>query len=218
MKNLAQKWLTEKERESIRTAVQDAEKTTSGEIVCMVQSASYHYPMADVLGGAAMALPAALVLTAYAGGLFWLGDQNLWLFLGLFAVLFMFFHALTRQIPAVKRCFISRREIDEEVNEAAIKAFFGHRLYQTRESNGVLLFISVFERRAWILADQGINPKVEQGQWDHIITGITTGIRSNRPAGAICKAVRDIGKILEAHFPAEPDDVNELDDVIVSGD
>ena len=50
MKNLAQKFLSEQEREQINAAVQAAENITSGEIVCMIQSASYHYPMANVIG------------------------------------------------------------------------------------------------------------------------------------------------------------------------
>ena len=216
MKDLAQKLLSEKDRKQIDAAVQTAEKTTSGEIVCMIQSASYHYPMANVLGGATLALPLALALTPYIGGLLWLGDQNMWLFLGLFTALFTAFYLIVQRIPEIKRRFISKREIDEEVHEAAVNAFFHNRLYGTERSNGVLLFISAFEHKVWVLADHGIDTMVAQQEWNDIVAGITEGIKKDRAAEVICRAIQDIGKMLEQHFPAKPDDVNELDDLIVS--
>ena len=62
MKNLAEKFLNKEERQRIRAAVSEAEKNTSGEIVPMIVPASYHYPMADVLGGASLALPVAILV------------------------------------------------------------------------------------------------------------------------------------------------------------
>jgi putative membrane protein len=218
MKDLAQKWLSEKDRKQIDATVQTAEKRTSGEIVCLIQSASYHYPMADLLGGVTLALPLALVVTPYGGKLLWLGDQNMWLFLGIFAALFAVSYFLVRHIPGIKRRFISTREIDEEVHEAAVNAFFHNRLYRTKESNGVLLFISVFEHRVWVLADHGIDAKVDQQEWDKIVAGVTDGIKQNQAVEAICRAIREIGKMLETHFPVNPNDIDELENLIVTED
>jgi putative membrane protein len=218
MKSLAQKFLTDKDRKQVRAAVQTAEKNTSGEIVCMVQSDSYHYPVADILAGVTLAMPVALVLTPYLGGMFWLGSQNMWLFITLFAVVFLASHFIVKRLPGLKRRFISQREIDEEVHEAAVGAFYQNKLYRTKRANGVLLFISVFEHRVWILADDGIDAKVGQQTWTDIVTRVTTGINRHHPAEAICTAIREIGEILQAHFPADPDDVNELEDVLVSND
>ena len=68
MRDLAKQFLTEQEQQRINAAVEAAEKTTSGEIVCLVESASYRYPMANVLGGTVLALPLSLVLTPLIGG------------------------------------------------------------------------------------------------------------------------------------------------------
>jgi putative membrane protein len=102
----------------------------------------------------------------------------MWLFLGLFALCFALFHWVVERLPALKRRFISRREIDEEVEEAAINAFFRQGLYRTRDANGVLLFISVFEHKVWLLADRGIHEKVPQAEWDALVA---------KPSGAFVR-------------------------------
>ena len=79
----------------------------------------------------------------------------------------------------------------------------------------MLVLISVFERRVWVLADRGINAKVKEGQWDEIVKMITDGIRQKRAADAICAAVEKIEALLAAHFPVKPDDTDELQNVIV---
>ena len=157
IKNLAKHFLTDNERARVTAAVKEAEKRTAGEIVVMIISASYHYPMANVFGAAVFAFPLALIFTTLTGQWLWIGGQNMWLFLGFLAVFFILFHAIIKRTLWLKRCFISEREFKEEVEEAAITQFFNRGLYRTRDETGVLVLISVFEHKVWILADQGIN-------------------------------------------------------------
>lgn len=215
MRDMAKRFLSDTQREKVITAVKAAEKLTSGEIVPMVVSASYRYPMADVIGGAAFALPISLILTPLVGGWLWLGTQNIWLFLGFFAVLFIVFHEIVKRTSWLKRWFISQREIDEEVEEAAVTSFFTEGLYRSRDETGVLVFISVFEHKVWILADRGINEKVPEGQWNDIVAIIVDGIKQKRQTESICEAVEKIGTILQEHFPIKPDDTDELKNLIV---
>jgi putative membrane protein len=139
----------------------------------------------------------------------------MWLFLGFLTVFFILFHEVIKRTPWLKRFFISQREIDDEVEEAAVTQFFDQGLYRTRDETGVLVLISVFERRVWILADRGINAKVDAGQWDDIVKIITDGIRQKRPAHAICTAVEKIGQLLKTHFPIKPDDTDEFKNLII---
>jgi putative membrane protein len=215
MKDLAQKLLNEKEKAQVEAAAQAAEKRTSGEIVCMIVSSSYHYPMSNVIGATALALPLALILTPLAGAWLWLGTQNMWLFLGIFTILFIGGYFAVKHSSALKRVFVSRKEMDIEVEEAAVTHFFQHGLYRTREKNGILLFISVFEHKVWILADQGINEKVPEGHWDAIVSRLTEGIRRRQTAAAICRAINTIGEELKQHFPARSDDTDELQNLII---
>jgi putative membrane protein len=215
MKDLTRKFLNEADRDAIAAAVEAAEMQTAGEIVPMVVSASYHYPMADVIGATTLALPAALVLTPLLGGWLWIGNWNLWLFLGLFTLLFLAGQMLLRRWAALKRLFIAKREIDEEVEEAAVTSFFKKGVHRTRDETGVLIFVSLFEHRVWVLADRGINRKVAQDQWDAIVADILQGVRQHQAGRAIAEAVDQIGRLLAEHFPRRDDDQDELSNLIV---
>jgi putative membrane protein len=215
MKDLAKQFLTDNERTRVTAAVKEAEKLTAGEIVVMIISASYHYPMANVIGAAVFTFPLALIFTTLTGEWLWIGGQNMWLFLGFLSVFFILFHEIIKRIPWLKRFFISRKEIDDEVEEAAITNFFDQGLYRTRDQTGVLVLISVFERRVWVLADRGINANVSESQWNDIVKMITDGIKQKRPADAICEAVEKIGELLKTHFPIKPDDTDELKNLII---
>ncbi|MBW1912444.1 MAG: hypothetical protein JRI43_04605 [Deltaproteobacteria bacterium] len=216
MKKLTKNFLSDADREKIIDAVKNSEQLTSGEIVPMVVSASYHYPMSNVIGGIAFALPLSLILTYIIGGWLWIGTQNMWLFLGIMTILFIAFHQIVKLVLPLKRLFISRREIDEEVEEAALTGFFNKGLYRTRDETGILIFISVFEHRAWILADRGINES--KGYWDEIVNIIVDGIKQKNQAEAICRAVKKVGELLQEHFPIKSDDRDELKNLIVEGD
>jgi putative membrane protein len=130
-------------------------------------------------------------------------------------IFFIIFHEVVKRAPRLKRRLISKREFDEEVEEAAVAAFFNQGLYRTREETGVLVFISVFEQKVWVLSDRGIDAKVEEGQWDQIVRIIIAGIKRGRQADSICEAVANIGEILETHFPVKPDDTDELQNLII---
>lgn len=215
MTSLAQQFLSDEDRKKIIQAVRDAEQKTAGEIIPMVVSRSYSYPMADVIGGAVFAVPAALILSHFIGSWLWIGSRNSWLFLGILVLCFIIFYQCCKHIPWLKRLFISQREIDEEVEEAATIHFFREGLSRTRDENGILIFISVFEHRVWILADRGINRKVAKEQWDFIVRIITDGIKQKNQAEAICRAVKEAGQLLRDHFPIRPDDRNEIENLII---
>lgn len=216
MMNLAKKFLSETEKEKILAAVKIAEGKSAGEIVPLVVSASYSYPMADVTGAAALAFLPAILLTPVVGGFFWLGSQNMWAFIGLFIGFFWIFHEIVKRVAWLKRIFISKKEIEQEVKEAAVTRFFEKGLYRTRDETGVLVYISVLERKVWVLADQGINARVPQSRWDSIVAGIVSGIKEGSSGAAICDAVLEAGDILGAHFPRKKDDINELPNLIVT--
>lgn len=216
MKNLAQRFLSAEEQARIMAAVKAAEQQTTGEIVPMVMSASYHYPVADLLGAAALALPAAVGLTSVVGKWLWAGPQNMWIFMGLFALCFACGRILVQRCLPLKRLFISQRELEDEVREAATTSFFEHGLHRTRAETGVLIFISLFEHKVWVLADRGINIKVPQKQWAEIVNIIVQGIRRKRQADAICEAIGRAGVLLQTHFPITPGDADELPDLIVA--
>ncbi len=218
MQSLAHRFLTAAERERVTRCVREVEKGTSAEIVPLVRSSSYHYPAAVLFGALLASLLIASAATA-ADALFkpWgaLSLVDMWVFPAVFAVAFLVAYPLMRGIPALKRLFISHAEITEEVEEAALTAFYRHRLAETRDRTGILLFVSVYERRAVVLADKGINLKVSQDHWRQVVDLIVQGIRDGRPAEGLCEAVTRCGQIVSAQFPIRAGDKDELRNLIV---
>ena len=215
MQTLAQQFLTKVEQDTISDIVQQMEQQTSGEIVPMVVSASHSYPAAIICGATALALPVSLLLMPVVSSFFWLGSQNVWVFIALFVALYGILHGLVHRFAWLKRLFLSRSQVEAEVQEAALASFFTEKLYKTKDANGILIFISVLERKVWVLADAGINARIDPRQWQGIIDLITQGIKEKRQCQALCQAIVQIGDLLKAHFPHQKDDIDELHNIIV---
>jgi putative membrane protein len=171
--------------------------------------------MAGLLGSATISLPVAVVLTRTVGPLVWAGPHDLWVFLGILFPLFFLFREIVMRLPRLKRFFVSEKEMDLEVREAATICFFSKGLHRTREETGILIYLSVFEGKVWVLGDRGVNAAVPPGFWQEVVDQVVTGIKEGRPAAAICAAVGRIRGVLAEKFPAAPGDTNELQNLIV---
>jgi putative membrane protein len=215
MRDLIERFISKADQHKIESCVREAESRTRGEIVVMVVPGSYHYPMANLLGAASFSLPVAIALTPEVGGLFWAGPWNLWAFLAVLIPLILIFHQVVKRVHLLKRWFISGKEMEDEVREAAYIQFFRKGLYRTVEETGVLIYISVFERRVWVLGDRGINAVIPEAQWQRAVATIVQAIQERRQAEGICQAVREVGKILRDKFPIKSSDQDELQNLIV---
>ncbi|TYO97100.1 putative membrane protein [Geothermobacter ehrlichii] len=205
----ASTFFSEEERRRIEQAVRQVEERTSGEIVPLIVDASYDYPRAELIGAGCFSLASALFAC-------WLiASESIWIFLPFWAAFFAAFWLLIRRVPALKRRLIPPAEIDAEVEEKALVSFLQYGLHQTRDRTGVLILISLFERRVHILADKGINEKVPPGTWDELVHSITAGIRGGTACQALCDAIHRCGELLEKDFPRREDDADELPNLIV---
>jgi len=204
----AQSIFSEDEKHHIEAAVRAAELRTSGEIVPLVVDESFSYPRAEIVGGGCFALGLG-TLAAWA-----FGHSSVWAFLPVFLLAYLPLRLLVRTLPGLKRAFIHPAEIAYEVEEKARIAFFEHGLYRTRDATGVLILISLFERRVRVLADTGISAVVPQQEWDGIVATIVAGLRGGNPCDALCSAIARCGDLLSERFPRKADDVDELPNLI----
>ena len=215
MKTLGQSFLTPDEQRRVTDTVRTAEKRTSGEIVPMIVSASHSYPMAPVTGGVFFALPMGLLSARLVGASLWLGTDSMWIFVAFFILYYLAASRIIDRFPRLKRLFLSPGRTDLAVQEGAKAAFFGEALYQTRDANGILLYISVLEHRVWLHGDRGINERIDPATWQEIVDSVVRGIKQNRRCDAICDAISRIGSMLEEHFPYPKDDTDELHNLII---
>lgn len=218
MKGLAGRFLTTADRERVTRCVQEVEKSTSAEIVPLVRSESDAYPAAALRGALVASMLVAAAATA-ADAFFkpWgsLSLFDLWVFPGVFVACFLLVYGLARGVAGLKRVFVSRAEMAEEVEQAALSAFHRHGLGKTRDRTGILLFVSVFERRVVVLADEGINAKVTQDTWQQVVELVLQGIREGRAADGLCEAIDRCGKLVAEGFPIRAGDTDELRNLIV---
>jgi putative membrane protein len=200
--------LSEKDKEIIAEAVKRAELTTSGEIVFALTSSSGTYHDATLQG--------ALVGTVLATGICLAlpVPQTIGLVLWTEIIAFALFYSLLPHLH-LRRWLIPARQLDERVHEAAFHEFYASGLYRTRDSNGVLIYLSLFERRVVVLGDKGIHEKLVDQHWENVRDKIIQGIRHGEARKGICAAVECCGKALAQHFPRRPDDVNELPDEVI---
>ena len=205
----AANFFTEAEQDRIQQSVLAAEAKTAGEIVPMIVTSSARYTEIELLG-----LVTGLFLGVVAEW-FWSdpwGSEylNLWPILGALAGF------LIAKIPLVKRLATPRSRQVEAVHRLALASFSEHGLHYTREHTGILILVSLLEHRVEVLADRGINAKVERDTWQEIVGILTMGIKSGKAADAFCKAIERCGEILATHFPRAEDDKNELPNRLVT--
>lgn len=201
-------FFSEAEKETIRRAVAGAEQLSSGEIATMVVPESDRYREAELLG----ALLVAGLLAVIAAVI--LRHVTIWSYIPLVCLLFFPTLVLFRRFPRLKLPFAGTRRQAEAVRERAMAAFFEKGLHRTKGETGILIFISLLERKVWILGDRGINQKIAPEYWLSLATELANGIRSGRAAEALCRVVAGCGAELARHFPHRADDRNELADEI----
>jgi len=204
-------FFSEAQNAEITRTIQEVELQTSGEVAVMVVDQSDSYPESRILAGMIVGGLLALAVTDL------LLDDSLWGFLPLAATFALLIAWLVGYCPAVKRFFIPAARLEEMVREQAVQGFYKQGLYKTRDATGVLFFISLFEHRVWVLADQGIYEKITQESLQAHATDIASGIKDGRAAEALCEEIRRAGEMLSHHFPVRDDDSNELPDQVLHG-
>jgi putative membrane protein len=119
-------------------------------------------------------------------------------------------------VEVLKRLFIGNRRKEEAVRLRAERAFFERGLYRTKKNTGVLFFLSLLERKVWVLADKGIYEKMDQETLNRFANEVSRAIKESRACDALTQAIREIGVLLSQHFPITSDDTDELPDEVMT--
>jgi putative membrane protein len=198
--------------EAIRRATAAAEQRTSGEIVPYIVERIHTDDEARWRGAALGALAAALVAGAVHGlGGFWGGAGVAWITLP--ALMGAGAGYLLGGLTAIARRLVPAPSLDRLARLRAEAAFLEEEVFRTRDRTGILIFLAVAERRAVVLADEGINRAVPDGVWDSVVADLVAAIRAGRAARGLEEAITRCGEILAEHrVEPRPDDVDELDD------
>lgn len=204
--------LSEQDKARISEAVRAAEAHTSAEIVPMLVARSGLYRDAQHRTGLALAL---VVLTSLLMGEgFWASwrwqtVEAAWL---LIAVLLSYaVGSWIGRVPSVIRAVTSSERLHRKVQLRAEQAFAQHSLSRTRQRTGVLLMVSLLERRVYVLPDSGIGPGITPAQWNDVVEAVIIKLGEHDIAGGFCAGIERCGVLLARACAAEPgDNPNEL--------
>lgn len=103
----------------------------------------------------------------------------------------------------------------KSIRDLAEEEFAKLGMTATRDKTGILIFVLLKERQFYILADSGINEKVEQTVWDSVRNNMQEKFKNGDYLSGVLSAVEQVGKILSKHFPIKADDTNELSNKVV---
>jgi putative membrane protein len=206
----AEKFFKREELERITKTIHEVESHTIGEVAVMVVDSSDHYIEAEILGGIFLASLLSLVMTTLNF------HSSIWVYISLSFMLFFPSKYLFDKIPVLKTAFMGVKRKETAVMQRAERAFYEKGLYKTKKNTGVLFFLSLLERKVWILADKGIYEKINQETLNKFAKSVSQGIRDGRACDALCEAIRELGELLSNHFPVTPDDTDELSDEVMT--
>lgn len=211
------------DRERVNHAIREAEASTSAEILPVVARSSGRYDRPeDIIGLWFAAVVIILVWLAYpiptADAGHWDRPAPVWQLVALLAGALIGFiaGALTgSRIGWLRRLFTPGAQMREEVLSRAQHVFFDKRVHHTRSGSGVLLYVSLFEHRAAIIADQAILDKLGQEAIDELCHELTRRLHDGTVIDALCATAGVLGQRLAPLLPRATDDVNELSDALV---
>jgi len=205
--------LTKTEKKKIEEAVVAAEKRTSGEFVTVIARNSDSYFTFPIMWAALV----CLVLPVVFMFVLWLFQIHLVeikmileIQLFTFIVLYLVF-----QIPSVKMSLVPRYLKKNRARQLAREQFFLRGVGSTKDHSGVLFFVSLAEHCVEIIADKGINDKVDKDAWQQIVDEFIGNVRGGQMCLGFTTAVEKCADLMAKHYPYQPGDTNELGNSLV---
>jgi len=220
-------WLSDTDHARVSAAVAEAEQGSAGEIVTILAERSDGYT--DVaLAWAALTALVALVVLALApdftlgiydrltGG--WVQEwhpRQVFAVAALVATLKFAGMMLLQLWQPLKFWLVLPPIRSARVRTRAVLAFRIGAERRTHGRTGVLIYLSMRERRAEIVADEAIATRVDPDVWGEAMAAMLAELRAGRVADGMIAAVIRVGAVLSEHFPRPPEDTNELPDRLI---
>jgi len=198
--------LSQQDRDRIATAIRTAESKTSGEIVCVLAQTSSD----------AAALPiflAALIALALPWRLIAFTEFSVERILLLQALVF-FVAVILLCLPRLRTALLPRKARRVAAYRAATEQFVIRGIARKKDRCGILIFVSLAEHYARIIADEGIAARVPQAEWQAAVDALIAHMTSGHIAEGFLAAIGACESVLTTHFPKTGPSRDELPDRI----
>lgn len=219
--------LTDADKARITAAVTAAERQSAGEIVTIIAPRASHYEDIAQDWAIFIAFLALVAYASYAPFYQWLMRQVIgdWstsptvrevLLVVCLAVVVKYLGTLLILQWRPLRLGLTPSWIKHHrVRAQAMTVFKVTTQQRTAAGTGILIYLSEEERMAEIIAEEGIHAKVGDEVWQAAMAALVAEVKHGRVADGMIAAVERVGAVLAAHFPRDPDDVNELPDRVI---
>lgn len=219
--------LTNADHTRVTAAVASAEAGTAGEIVTILADRSDDYADIALIWSALVAfagLTALVIAPDFFLGLFdrvtgsWANEWTPRELFGLavaFAILNFTGMWLLQLWPPLKFLLIPGAVKSARTRTRAVTSFRIGAERRTHGRTGILIYLSMREHRAEIVADEAIAARVSSEVWGEAMAAMLAHIRERRIADGLIAAVERVGAVLAEHFPRAENDVNELPDRLI---
>jgi len=186
--------------------VREIERETDAELVIVVRSLSGSYRHVDYLCGAVL---------AYAGLLFLLFSpwtfEHYWVAIDV-ALMFALGYYISSRSGAVRRLLTTKKERADAVRLGAAAMFYEAGIANTASEMGVLIYLSLLERRLELIADRGVLKAAPPLEWNERLFELhKAGHRPHLPD--MLEALRELGALLHRCLPPTGENPNELSDM-----
>jgi putative membrane protein len=219
--------LTEADHARVSEAVTAAERSTDGEIVTVVAGRSdayhdvgLHWTMLTMLLVLALfafvPAPGAWLHGMLVGGWDEIVPPGWYLSLALILMAATFLVArIVFAIDGLRMTLTPGATKARRVHARAMALFRTAAEKRTLGSTGVLIYLSITEHRAEIIADEAIHSKVTADVWGEAMAALIAGVKRDEPGAGMADAVAQVGIVLAEHFPRSEGDTNELPDRLI---
>lgn len=187
--------ISTEEHEAVAAAIRDAEQRSCGQLVCVLAHASSSYAHVPILWASTLALLLPWPL------IYWTDWSVQRIFL-LQLVVFLVAGLALCWMP-LRLALVPRPVRQARAHRAAIEQFFLRHVSHTQNRSGVLIFVSLAERYARIVADDGIAAKVPNAEWQAAVDALVAHMRDGRIALGFIAAIERCGAVLATHAPPD---------------
>ncbi|MGI1679945.1 MAG: TPM domain-containing protein [Cellvibrionaceae bacterium] len=199
--------LNQAELEQVSKKIESVEKETDAELITVLSQRAENYYYIPTLWAAILALLTPLILRLTP---FWLDENEMllaqWLTFIVAAILF--------RIPFIMMKLVPKRVKFWAAANLARRQFLENNLHHTKDSTGLLIFVSEAEHYVEIIADKGISDLVDNRQWQAIINTFIAEVKKGNTQKGFLQCIESCGELLKLHAPATQEK-NELPNHLV---
>jgi putative membrane protein len=192
--------------DQLAQAVREIETETDAEIVIVVRARSGSYRQADYLAGFILSL-ATLLFMLFSPFEF----HHYWVAIDV-ALFFVIGAYISSRSSAIRRLLTTKEFRAEAVRQGAAAMFYEAGIANTEAEMGLLIYLSLLERRLELIADRGILKAAPPLEWNERVYELHRAGRVPQ-LPTLMKAIRELGRLLAECLPPTGENPNELPDM-----